>query len=203
VVLLNPVRFQQDGAGFPLAEDSAAFSQGGIVEGLDYRGVPVLADIRPVPNSPWFLISKIDREEIHAPLEARLWQTFLIVGLSILVSGLWLSLVWRQQRLLVYRTKANASEALHRSEANFADMFQTISVGISYTTLGGEVLAINRSLERILEIPSGEIVGRNILTLTRDLLALPQKSLLRASLPLRKPVCLLPDMDCIGFRTPV
>jgi hypothetical protein len=26
---------------------------------------------------------------------------------------------------------------------------------------------------------------------------------LRASLPLRKPVCLLPDMDCIGFRTPV
>jgi hypothetical protein len=33
--------------------------------------------------------------------------------------------------------------------------------------------------------------------------ALPQKSLLRASLPLRKPVCLLPDMDWIGFRTPV
>ena len=36
----------------------------GLTEGLDYRGVEVLAYLAPVPDSPWRIVVKIDRSEI-------------------------------------------------------------------------------------------------------------------------------------------
>ncbi|MCX7825745.1 MAG: hypothetical protein N2689_09325, partial [Verrucomicrobiae bacterium] len=38
----------------------AALGQVGTREGLDYRGVPVLAAVRAVPDSPWFMVAKVD-----------------------------------------------------------------------------------------------------------------------------------------------
>ncbi|MEN8119941.1 MAG: PAS domain-containing sensor histidine kinase [Bacteroidota bacterium] len=61
-------------------------------------------------------------------------------------------------------------ETLKISEANYQDIFQTITIGISYTNLQGKVLATNKALENILNIPNDEIVGKNIVNLTRKLL---------------------------------
>ena len=49
--------------------------------GLDYRGVEVLADLNPVPGSPWFMTSKVDTREIMA--EAR-YRTGVIQGFAAL-----------------------------------------------------------------------------------------------------------------------
>ena len=40
----------------------AALGEVGEFEGPDYRGVDVLADIRPVPDSPWYMVAKVDSE---------------------------------------------------------------------------------------------------------------------------------------------
>ncbi len=45
----------------------------GIVEGMDYRGKPVLAMIGTIPGTPWYSVSKIDRSEIYGPLRSRIW----------------------------------------------------------------------------------------------------------------------------------
>src|ERR1035438_3286040 len=42
----------------------------GFVEGGDYRGVPVFADIRAIPGTPWFAVTKIDVSEAMAPWRA-------------------------------------------------------------------------------------------------------------------------------------
>ncbi len=56
----------------------------GIVEGRDYRKKNVLAAIKAVPDSTWFLVAKVDKEEIYAPLTARFWVTvFFILGAHI------------------------------------------------------------------------------------------------------------------------
>ena len=44
----------------------AALGQTGEFEGPDSFGVEVLADILPVQESPWFMVAKIDRDEIFA-----------------------------------------------------------------------------------------------------------------------------------------
>jgi len=47
----------------------AAQGQRGIVEGaLDYRGVPILGYATAIPDSPWILLTKMDREEAEAEL---------------------------------------------------------------------------------------------------------------------------------------
>jgi len=50
----------------------AVLGEEGIVRGIDYRGVPVLAANRLIPDSPWFLTAKIDLSEVQAPL--RRWS---------------------------------------------------------------------------------------------------------------------------------
>ena len=47
----------------------AVLGKRGIFFGQDYRGVEVLADLRPIPQSPWFMVAKVDTAEILA--EAR------------------------------------------------------------------------------------------------------------------------------------
>ena len=44
----------------------AALGQEGVAEGIDYRGKPVIADVRAVPDSPWFLVARTDIEEVYA-----------------------------------------------------------------------------------------------------------------------------------------
>jgi PAS domain S-box-containing protein len=71
----------------------------GIVEGVDYRGVPVLAALRPIPDSPWFMVAKIDREEVYSPIRERLWFLIIILTALIISTGLGLAFVWRRKEL--------------------------------------------------------------------------------------------------------
>jgi PAS domain S-box-containing protein len=51
------------------------------------------------------------------------------------------------------------------------DIFNTVRDGIAYTTLTGKILSVNQSLEKILEVPQGTLVGKNILNLANELLS--------------------------------
>ena len=67
-LFLNELKFHTNSAlnlRIPLTHTNtpaveAALGKEGIIEGVDYRGVPVIADIRSVPNSPWFLVARVD-----------------------------------------------------------------------------------------------------------------------------------------------
>ena len=80
----------------------------GTVEGIDYRNIPVLAAVKKIPNSPWFLIAKVDQEEIYAPLraQARLIGTIVVLFLFFIATafGFW----WRHQRAQFYRKQYEA-----------------------------------------------------------------------------------------------
>jgi diguanylate cyclase (GGDEF)-like protein/PAS domain S-box-containing protein len=70
----------------------------GPMTGRDYRGTMVLACTRPVRNSPWLLVAKVDVDEINAPVakSARLVALFGLVLL--LAAGLTTAFWLRQQR---------------------------------------------------------------------------------------------------------
>lgn len=67
-------------------------------EGRDYRGVPVLWLARPVAESPWVLVSKVDRAEVLAPLRLEAWRIALFFGVTVLTVGLVAGRYWRGQR---------------------------------------------------------------------------------------------------------
>jgi signal transduction histidine kinase len=123
-VFLSELRFQKDTAltlRVPLTKKEmpsvmAALGQEGIVEGVDYQGVPVIAALRAVPDSPWFLVARMDASEAYAPVRERLWIVIALVGALLLGAGAALGVVWRHQSAVFYREKAAAADALRENE---------------------------------------------------------------------------------------
>ena len=81
------------------------------VEGIDYRGVPVFAALRKIPDSNWFMVTKVAQEEIYAPLQKLVWlvagATAFLISLAGIAMGLW----WRNQR-----AKSLIAERKHAEE---------------------------------------------------------------------------------------
>jgi PAS domain S-box-containing protein len=87
-----------------------------VAQGVDYRGVQVLAATRAVPNSPWFLVAKVDQEESFALLRERAWATAVLLALSLAVLTLSVVLLWRMRFADSLRREL-ASEREHKSLA--------------------------------------------------------------------------------------
>ena len=65
--------------------------------GHDYRGAPVLAAVRPVVGTDWFLVSKVDLDEVQRPLYQLVTWVSAVALTAILVIGITLLRLWRQQ----------------------------------------------------------------------------------------------------------
>jgi PAS domain S-box-containing protein len=159
-VHLSELRFQENAAlnlRVPLEDTQrvavkAVLGQEGIVEGVNYRGVPVIAYMRAVPDSPWFLAPRVDVAEVYAPLRARVWQTVVFFSALVATAGAALGLIWWQQRARYYRGQAQAAEALRQSESKFKAVFENAPIGISLLDTERKLFETNLALERITHI---------------------------------------------------
>jgi signal transduction histidine kinase len=75
----------------------------GIFEGRDYRGVKVISVLDKVPDSPWFMVTKVDKEEIYKPLYEQLFMIFSVVFLLILSISVIIIYYWKNQNLRYLR----------------------------------------------------------------------------------------------------
>jgi PAS domain S-box-containing protein len=153
-LFLNELRFQKnaplklriplDNTDVPAVK--AALGQEGIVDGKDYRGEAVIAALRAVPNSPWFLVARMDRSELYAPVRERLWMTIVVVGLLLFGSGAAVGLIWRQQQARFYRERHEAAEALRDQEQKYKALYDNVGAGVAMIGPDMEVLALNRRM---------------------------------------------------------
>jgi PAS domain S-box-containing protein len=105
VVFLNELRHLKGTAlrlRFPIGDEhlpaaKAAAGLSGVMEGLDYRRVPVLAASRMVPGTSWYVVAKIDADEVYAPIQTLASFVVIIVGILIAWAGIGTGLWWRQQ----------------------------------------------------------------------------------------------------------
>jgi PAS domain S-box-containing protein len=178
VVYLSELRHDPDATGTlrrPLQLETLLAAQArrrapGSAEGLDYRGVPVLAAQRAIAGTPWLMIAKVDQAEIYAPLEREALTAGLIVGLILVADALGL-LVYRRQRhaeslqrrreqleeLVEERTAAAAAETSERRRAEARLRFrseaehllQEISAALLAAGLEETDAALTQALERL------------------------------------------------------
>jgi len=152
VVFLNELRFQTntalnlraslDRVTLPAAQ--AALGREGVMEGIDYRGVPVMAALRTVPDSPWALVARMDTAEVYAPLRTQLWQVVLMIGVLLFGAGVSVGLVWRHQHSRFYRERAEAAEAMRGSEKRFRTIFEEAPLGVALIdSLTGRIYEVN------------------------------------------------------------
>src|SRR5205807_9781785 len=71
----------------------------------DYRGVPMMGTIRRIPDSPWYIICKIDLAEVDAPLRRLGWEMALIAALIGLANAAGAGMIWRGQQARIHRDR--------------------------------------------------------------------------------------------------
>jgi PAS domain S-box-containing protein len=169
VLFLNELRFRKNAAlslREPLSNErlpavKAVLGHEGSVEGVDYRGVDVIAEVRSVPNSPWFLVARMDAAEVYAPLTERVWLMVLLVVALLFGSGAALGLAWRLQSTRFYREKYEAAAALRASEVRYRELVENIEDIVFSMDGEGRVLYVSPAVQRIYGYTPDELVGRH------------------------------------------
>jgi PAS domain S-box-containing protein len=122
VLFLNELRFRSGSAlklTMPLTDTDlpavmAVEGKSGPVESLDYREVRVVAVIQPVPDSPWFVITKMDSSEVFAATFLDSALILSLIGMLVLIIAVGALLVW-QWGLKGHYQAAYASESARRA----------------------------------------------------------------------------------------
>ena len=135
---LNELKFQTNAAlnlrihltKTELPAVKAALGQEGIVEGTDYRGVMVIANVHGVPNSPWFLVAKMDTAEVYAPLRQGQWIVVMAIVVLLCSAGAGVALVWQQSTKAQYRALFESEKARNESESKYRMVVDNASEAI-------------------------------------------------------------------------
>ncbi|MEO8597033.1 MAG: response regulator [Candidatus Solibacter sp.] len=134
----------------------------GVVTGVDYRGVPVHAAMRAVPDTPWFLIAKIDEWEATEPLRRRsLLLGVTALSLILLSAGL-LWFLWRREQLAQYQSRLEAEAAHRRMSDQYSSLSRLANDVILLMDPNGVILTANDSVARVYGFQPGEIQGRHV-----------------------------------------
>jgi PAS domain S-box-containing protein len=140
-----------DDAALPAA--MAVRGRTGIVEGVDYRGVPVMAAIAPVPDTDWYVVAKVDRSEVLDPIRRRGWLT---AGFTLLVVALGAAgalLLWRLREREVHAE-------LVASEKKYRNLVENLSAGVVVHAADTSVVLSNPAASRLLGLSRDQLAGR-------------------------------------------
>jgi len=141
---------------------SAVLGKSGIVEGRDYCGCLSIAAVGAVPDSPWFLVARMDAEEVYAPLRGRYWEMVVTIGVLLLGAGGGMGLVWWHQRVRFYRDQAESAESLRESELRFRILFDLANDGIMVLDSDGRLISVNQSFAQMHGYCVAEMSGMTL-----------------------------------------
>jgi two-component system cell cycle sensor histidine kinase/response regulator CckA len=168
VLFLNPLRHRPEQAltlSIPLSQAEvpavqAAFGKTGLFEGRDYRGVDVLADILPVQGTPWFMVAKVDRDEILVEASYLGRVVFLFVVLSILMTGLMAAFVVNYRRRKLYQNLFRAEKEQRKAQEEMRVILYSIGDAVIAANTEGLITHINPVAEQLTGWSESEALGR-------------------------------------------
>ncbi len=134
VVFLNKVRHQPDTAlnlTIPLTETDvpavkAVLGTTGSFTGTDYRGVEVISVLEPVPNSPWYMVAKVDTAEAYAGWRSRSGIIIILVVGTLAGTAVIAGLLWQRRQKYYYRGLYTAESARREEEQRNRERLETL-----------------------------------------------------------------------------
>ena len=140
----------------------AALGETGIFEGNDYRGVKVLSDIRKVKNTNWYMITKIDTDELYANLIYRTVVIYMIVFLvSLIIIIFFIANIRSNQKDHLEKLLAIEKEK-RKEQQEFKTTLYSIGDGVITTDLDGKVKRMNHVAEKLTGWNEKDAYGTNI-----------------------------------------
>lgn len=111
VLFLNELRHMQNTAmnlKVPMSRKDipavqAVLGREGVFDGKDYRDVDVLSVIRNIPDTPWYMIAKVDKSEVFSVLYYKAFAIIAFVIMLILLGGAGIAWIYHYRQRNIYR----------------------------------------------------------------------------------------------------
>lgn len=169
VVFLNPLRHVQAqpmSVRRPIDDDlvasRAARGQSGLVQAGDYRNVPVVADLRPVPATTWFMVTKVDVDEIFAQARQRGLAVLALTAtaaLALVTAALALRAMRRRN---TWRARFQHEREQRLALEEYRATLQSIGDGVLSTDAQGRVRGLNAVAETLTGWTDDQARGRPV-----------------------------------------
>ena len=170
VVFLNELRFRKETAlelRIPIdeAQNPAVMAVNGItgiVNGNDYRSVPVLATIVPIEGTDWKLIAKIDMEEIYIPIRQQVVSTTMVVIFLIIIGVASVVFLWRRQSASITTGLSISEKRMRNLQEKYSNLFNQANDAILLIEENGKILEVNDQAIKMYGYTREELVNLSI-----------------------------------------
>jgi len=175
VLFLNTLRHRPDPpltVRIPLSRTDvpavqAALGLTGLFQGHDYRGVDVLADIRPVPGSAWFMVAKADTDEILAEVRYRGGVIGIVTLILVLLAGSSAGYLYKHQGKRAFKTLYQFERDRRKAEELFKITLYSIGDAVITTDVEGKIQQMNPVAEKLTGWTESSAKGRPAETVFR------------------------------------
>ncbi|HMK34750.1 MAG TPA: PAS domain S-box protein [Desulfomonilaceae bacterium] len=170
VVFLNDLRHRPNSAlslREPLTRSDlpavqAVMGKQGLFQGRDYRGVSVMAYLRPIAESPWFMVAKADTAEILEEAGYRGLVTALFAILFILFAAGVTAYGYRHRQARLYQNLYRSEREKRQAQERFRITLYSIGEAVITTDTGGLVQQMNPVAERLTGWLEDEARGKSV-----------------------------------------
>ncbi len=174
VVYLNNLRFRKN-SGLLLRKNiselrlpaaMAVRGEEGTTNGIDYRGMVVVASMRKIPGSSWYLVAKIDRNEVLTTLNRQMTLIIIIIILFILTIGLLLGIIEWNENARFYREKyeAELDRLALRKHFDYILKYANDIIFLADTNL--VIIEANDRAVETYQYTRNELIGMNLSKIT-------------------------------------
>lgn len=127
----------------------------GVTWGIDYRDVEVLSYVAKIPSTPWYIVSKIDKEEMFD-------RPFLVRYMSIVIPSILIMLLLAGLAFLMMRRQKNFYKMLYLTQQEFRTILYSIGDGVIVTNEEGRILHFNETAEKVTGWTELEALNKKI-----------------------------------------
>jgi PAS domain S-box-containing protein len=168
VVFLNELKYRKNTAlklRFPVSNISlpaaqAVLGRTGVFYGRDYSGTKVIADLRPIPGTHWYLVAKESQAEVEEEVRFHAFWVFgTVLVLILCVAGAMTA--WNKTLQIGERKRVEV--LLRDSEARYRRLFETAKDGILILdAVTGMIVDVNPYLVQLLGYSKDQFIKKRV-----------------------------------------
>ena len=165
VLFLNELRHQKNTAlrlRIPLIKNDLPATQAilgktGIFTGKDYRGIEVISCLAHVPNTDWFLVSKVDKSEIFSEIKTSASIVSIIILMLILTLITGIAWIYHFRQKNIYKN-------LWQTQEEYRTILYSIGDAVITTDTNGCITNINKVAETLTGWEETKAIGKRLIT---------------------------------------
>ena len=168
--VLSDVRFRKNAAlNLTIPKNDTGYvsvkafrSHRGVLDGFDYRRVEVLAAVRKISGSKWYLVSKIDKDEIFEDLNYKIGAIILVTVVAFLLFSVLIMFLYKNRQSQVYKDLFIKQKQLSDNQAQTKAITDAAQDAIIMIDENGNITFWNPAAEKIFGYLFDEVKDKNL-----------------------------------------